>query len=205
MHHPLASSANDTPYGDSPFGVRGIAYVLALKHAKPAWIEPLRAKAGLRDFFSQIFLATAMYDARPLIVLFSAIARAEARDVKDVIVDRAGATAELDVKGMYRHLLKTTSAPEMAARLPKAFNRYFEPCVADVSEVTDTRMTATLMRLPEAFFGLHVYTTVGFVTRCLELAGAKRVQLRFAPPQPSPLAQSPATVDVGLTATWESD
>lgn len=168
------------PVGESPFRARGLSYTNALDYVQrktPGGRAACFARLGngpFRSYFDQLFLAAGDYDAAPLLALFVVAADLEHVPVGRFIEARSRASARIDAETTSRHMLRTASPELMAARLPVAFNRYFEPCQASVSRIGPSGFDGELSNIPVAMSGLYVHSTNGFVSRALELSRRER-------------------------------
>jgi hypothetical protein len=117
--------------GQSPFHIRGTAYLGHLAWiddkfpgGRPAFLALL--SPTMRDFFSQTFLAISMFDFLPLASAGRVCAAALNMTFVDFVEMRGRHQAELDVGGVYRILLKMTSARMIAGKLPGIMGKYFD-------------------------------------------------------------------------------
>jgi hypothetical protein len=136
-------------------------------------------------YYQQLFIAAGDYDAVPLMRMFLALAERAGRDIGTFISARSRASAVRDSTGMWKPLLKNSTPGAMAARLPIAFNRYFEPCAARVESIGEREFTGTLENVPECMSGLYAESTNGFVSACLELSGATGASVEWLSQQPA--------------------
>ena len=171
--------------GESPFRVRGLAYMALRAYADHKLDGGLQAVLKdlegdpFANYYQQLFIAAGDYDAAPLMHLFQVLAERTGRNVGEFIFLRSRASAVHDSTGMWKPLLKSSSPTAMAERLPLAFNRYFEPCAATVQQTRSTEFLGTLRNVPECMSGLYCESTNGFVTACLELAGARDASIEW--------------------------
>jgi hypothetical protein len=179
------------PIGESPFRVRGLAYISTLDYVRrktPGGFSALESAFAGEPFlryFDQLFVALGSYDAAPLLRLFVLAAKLEHQSVAEFIQRRARASARSDAERTLRPLLSAKSLAQLAERLPLAFNRYFEPCRASVGEFQHVRFRGSLTDVPETMNGLYVFSTQGFVGACLESVGAKSVRFEWDRPSTS--------------------
>lgn len=213
---PLPLSA--FPLGDGPFRVRGLAYATLLDYVDkrlPGGRPALMAALGPADpwlpYIDQLFVVGADYDASPLCRLFVAAARVRGEDVARFVEKRAQQSAKTDVHGMWKPLLKTSSPEAMAERLHIAFNRYFRTsttdpkdpaCEAKPISVVRGRFEAELGGLPAPLAGVHVWSTRGFVTAALTLAGAREPTISLGGPIPDGRFLGVPLLRVRLVSNW---
>jgi hypothetical protein len=194
--------------GQGPFRVRGVVYGAVLRYVerrlpggKVALREALRDDAIMR-FFDQIFVASTDYDISPLVKVCVVSADLERIPPAIFTRDRARESAKMDVPGIYRVLLKLTSPEAMAERLPRAFNRYFEPCRADPTLVRRGGLESRLRDIPECMAGWYAAATDGFVSRALEMAGAKQPRFRWERAEAAGEVDGIATVTLPFGVHW---
>jgi hypothetical protein len=162
--------------GKSPFHIRGTAYLGHL-----AWIDehfPGGRKAFLallsppmRDFFSQTFLAISMFDFLPLASAGQVCARALKMKFTEFIEMRGRHQAQVDIGGVYRVLLKVTSARLIASKLPGIMGKYFDfGSVRPISEeVRCVRFEVT--GIPQMLFDWFYACYTGYVEVVVGAAG----------------------------------
>jgi hypothetical protein len=194
------------PPGESPFHIRGTGY---LGHM--AWIEQhfpggrdgfLRLLSPpMRAFFSQTFLAISMFDFLPLASAGQVCARALDMKFVDFIEMRGRHQAQLDIGGVYRVLLKMTSAKLIASKLPGIMAKYFDfGATRPVSEETRCvrfEVDSIPQMLVEWFFGCYT----GYVEVVVGAAGGHIPTLDIDTGPAPDLAGFPACKMVG-TVRW---
>ncbi len=196
------------PIGESPFRVRGLAYVSVLDYVRRktpggfAAVEGAFAGDPILAYFDQLFVALGNYDAVPLLCLFVLAAKLERKPIGDFIERRARASARSDAAGTFRPLLQAKSLAQLIERLPLTFNRYFEPCRASVSEIQVTGFRGSLDNVPEPMDGLYVFSTQGFVGACLESTGAKNVRFEWEKPSRTGLNAGVRLETLRFAVSW---
>lgn len=187
-YEPLPPSA--FPVGRGPFRARGLAYAAALDYVdkrlpggRAGFLAELGAGDPYASFYDQIFVVTGDYDVSPLLRLYVACARRKGVLVGRFIQERSRWSANANAKGMWKPMMKSSSAEEMASRLPLTFNRYFPPCTAEATAVQPGRFACVLSGLPASMTGLYTSSTTGFVGAALELAGAMGLRFEWAAPE----------------------
>ena len=203
---PIASPR--VPLGQGPFRARGVVYTAVLRYAHkllPGRMEALRSALGddaTAAFLDQIFVASASYDISPLVRVCVVAAAIEGRSPSDFTRDRARESANMDVRGIYRVLLKLSSPEAMAERLPRAFNRYFEPCRAARAKLRRGGLESELSQIPEPMSGWYMAATDGFVSRALEMAGANGPRFSWARPEADGEAEQIPLVRLPFKVRW---
>lgn len=163
--------------GEGPFRARGLVYkgyLESIESRSPGGLAALKPDLppAVGEFLHRIFLASTYYDQGPLIHLVVAAARRAGVPLATFIRDRCRKAARHDVATVYAQILKTTSPEAMAERLPRIFERYFEPCRCEVVEASTGRLRVRFNGLPEPSVDWYVWSNQGFMGQSLELAGA---------------------------------
>jgi hypothetical protein len=195
------------PPGESPFHIRGTGYLGHL-----AWVDkhfPGGRSAFLallappmRAFFSQTFLAISMHDFLPLASAGQVCAGALKMQFVEFVEMRARHQAELDVAGVYRVLLKLTTARLVAGKLPVIMAKYFDfGATRALSDDEPLCVKFEVASIPEIlidwFFGCYT----GYVEIMVGAAGGHLPTLDFHPTPTSELHGFPACKIVG-TVRW---
>ena len=166
------------PPGKSPFHIRGTGYI-----GHMAWIDEhfpggrngfLDALSPtMREFFSQTFLAISDIDFLPLAAAGYVCARVLNMSFDAFVEMRARHQATMDVGGVYRVLLKLTSAKMVAARLPKMMSKYFN--FGPVSIVADGPLFVDFVAdgVPQMLAPWFTACYRGYVEVALTTAGAR--------------------------------
>ena len=202
--------AHRFPPGDGPFGARGVLVSGIVDYARrrvAGGIDAVLADLPpqTRAFFEgSLFLASAIYDLSPVIEFSRAAAQLQGTDLASFARARAKTSAKVSVESLYKRQLAANDPTEMAARLPRIFGRFFEPCRAEGVVAEPGRMQVCFCELPRPMLGFYAWSCEGFVPEALRLVGATNVQYRWDEPGAAgdhdgiPLANLPFTV------TWDS-
>lgn len=196
------------PVGQSPFRVRGLAYVSVLDYLKKSTPGGLQQFESMLEgdafvpYYQQLFVPLGDYDAVPLLRLFVTAAAFEGISVAKFIEERARGSARMDSEGIWKPLLSAKSVGQMVERLPIAFNRYYEPCRARTLELDDKGFVGEISDVPASMNGLYVYSTQGFVSTCLERAGASDVVLDWRRPIKSGSIEGVDLERLTFSAAW---
>ena len=172
------------PPGESPFHIRGTGYLGHL-----AWVDQqfpggrtaflALLSPPMRAFFSQTFLAISMHDFLPLASAGQVCARALGMKFVEFVEMRARHQAQVDVAGVYRILLKVTSARMIAAKLPGIMAKYFDFGATRVVSDEPLCLKFEVASLPEIvvdwFFGCYT----GYVEVVVGAAGGQLPTLDF--------------------------
>ena len=169
-----------------PFEVKGRALVATMRMLERAPGGPdtvLRSlSADDRKYFGELFLEAGWYALDPYVRIMAAIARLRGLSIREWMRVQADRTAPADVEGIYRMSLQSASLREMAKRLPRAFNRYFQPAKAVLTKLGDDFADFELRTIPtkhaEFFRGINE----GFVVGALRYAGAEKPNVLYQEP-----------------------
>jgi hypothetical protein len=164
------------PPGQSPFHIRGTGYLGHLDWVDREFPGGRAAFLGklspsMRAFFAQTFLAISMFDFLPLASAGRVCARVLGMSFVDFIEMRSRHQAELDIRGVYRMLLKMTSPRLVAMKLPTIMTKYFDfgavRIVADEARCVHFEMESVPQILVEWFLGCYT----GYVEVVVGAAG----------------------------------
>ena len=196
------------PPGGGPFLARGLVYVASLNYVEkktPGGLQALLKHVGdsrITSFFEQLFITAGKYDIAPLIALHVAAADLEGTSTEHFCHARSRESAEHDIKGIYRMLLRFTSTTKVAEKLPHAFNRYFSPCRCRLTGVSRGQLRASFAQFPEPTAGWYVQAVEGFVSRALEMAGAEDVRFKWSNVRADDDVAGVSTVALDVEIAW---
>ncbi len=203
---PLA--AERFPPGTGPFGARGVlvgGIVEYVRHRAPGGVEAVLATldGATRTFFDgTLFLASAVYDLSPVVSFCSAAAASLGETTADFVRQRAETSAKISIESLYKRQLSATDPTGMAARLPKIFQRFFDPCRAEGLEAGAGRMRVRFGGLPKPMLGFYAWSCEGFVPGALRVAGARDVHYAWSRPAAAGTASEVELVDLEFSLTW---
>lgn len=188
---PFVPPKHHKTLGESPFRVRGSVYTGYLegiqKHV-PGGLATVCAEIGIKDIAvflrETIFLAASSYDIEPLMHLIRVVSRLAQLPLDKFVREGSRRAAEADVVGTYRAQMRSASPEEMAARLPRMFMRYFEPCQAEAFNIRSTGTEMRFSGLPASALGFYVWPNEGFVSGALEAARARDIRFTWSNPSP---------------------
>jgi hypothetical protein len=202
----LISDRLPMPAGTSPFRVKGHVYQKMLEDFRTStgvdallrWVKD----DDIARFVEQQFTAAGWYDALPMMPLSVAHARVHGIPFHQHLRDRGRWVAEQDVPGIYRFLFKLASPEVLVSRLPRAATTYFDFGESEVKTLRPRHVLTYQSGVPAMLVPLVAATTEGFVAAALEMAGARRPQVRcIATPKDGDRAGL-ATMTVCLEVTW---
>ncbi|HEY3819234.1 MAG TPA: hypothetical protein VGL81_18825 [Polyangiaceae bacterium] len=172
------------PAGTSPFRIKGVTYRGHVDYAasfipggERAVIDALRTPE-LRAFFDQRFLASSWYDAFPMVPAWQVCARLLQQNPTDFLKARTRHQALADIHGVYRFLLKLSSAESIALRGPRVLQQYFDFGVTEASVVGPGCVRAMASGIPSFLVPWFRIVTETYLLVALELAGVESPQVR---------------------------
>jgi hypothetical protein len=130
------------------------------------------------------------------------MAKIEKTDVGAFVEKRSRRSAESDVHGVWKPMLKTSSPQAMAERMHLAFNRYFRPSEARPVRIAPGRFDGELAKIPSQMAGLYVHSTMGWVGAALSAAGANGVKVNISQPADDGALSGVAMLRIPFSATW---
>jgi len=194
--------------GKGPWHVKGLVYAGALAHYDarvPGGLGAVleRVDAPLVEFLNQKFVVGGWYDVGPLTLVGQAAALVANVPHLEFLRDMARTQAERDIQGVYRILLKVASPEMVVRRLPQAANKYFDFVQAEVREVRPKCWESTGHGIPSIASTAYMAVTEAFVSKALQLAGARELRHRwFAPEQEGALGEV-ALMKIRRELSWQ--
>ncbi|MGZ3417097.1 MAG: hypothetical protein ACXWUG_03660 [Polyangiales bacterium] len=201
------TSYSPFPVGESPFRAKGVLF----RGTQEFFEENVRGGLGtllqqlgegpLAAFISQKFLPASTYDALTIPALIRAEADACGLSLPLYMHKRTRWQAERDMNGVYRLLLKVTSAETIVVRLPRVLSQMFN-FPQPVTEVSDSVSLTQLKGVPDvlaAYFEMAVGT---YAPALLELAGAKKAKAELVGVTPAGVQHGLRIVDLQFRASW---
>lgn len=193
---------------DSPFKTKGVLYLgtqTFFAAQSPRGIEVVAErlpKGRLQGFVRQKFLTGGQYEVLVVPALIEAEAQAMGQSLDRYLLHRTRWQADRDIHGVYKLLLKLTSAETVIARLPKVITQMFNFGVSAVTIVEPRRAEMTVSGVPAA---LVPWLQVGFKVYCetaVGLAGGKAATWTAATPTVEPSKDGFAMRTLRGTVTW---
>lgn len=197
--------------GESPFRIRGSAYngyVQRVQREVPGGLPTVLAKLDDKDIAAflrdTIFLATSTYDIEPLMHVERVLAQMTGIPLEKLVRDGSRRAAEADIVGTYKAQMRSASTEEMATRLPRIFERYFEPCRAESLHIQSTSTEMRFSGLPASALGFYIWPNEGFISGALEAVGARDVRFTWATPISDGEIDGVPTQSINCRATWKN-
>ncbi|EYF00249.1 hypothetical protein [Chondromyces apiculatus] len=172
------------PAGTSYFHIKGSFYAGILARVDreiPGGMARLLdelPEPSLRTFFSRgLFLASAWYDALPVVPLAATLARLDGRTFEAQVRFGMRRRAVEDIRGVYRALFKLATPQLVAPRLVRGVSKYLSFGHAENMEVHSGWLTATSQGIPGYMLSAYITSADEFSKVALELSGAKEVRI----------------------------
>lgn len=195
------------PPGTSPFHIKGEFYRLLVEVVthhdarSDGAVTRVLEREGLRDFVTQPFLSSAMYDVLPLPRAFMAIAEARSWDVVEMTTRMGEATVEAQLKGVYARFLTSLSPERFAQRFDQVINHFYD--FAPVTVAANGPRGAQVARngVPLCIAEWWAVITIPFIRIPLETSGAREVAVEWRV-TPAAVQQGTPMGDVACDVTW---
>lgn len=202
------TSYSPFPIGESPFRAKGVLFrgtqEFFTEHVRGGF-DALQRQLGegpLAAFIAQKFLPASYYDALTIPALIRAEADACGLSLPLYMQKRTRWQAERDMNGVYRLLLKVTSADTIAVRLPRVLSQMFN-FPQPVTEVEGTAATTQLTGVPEVLVDYFHMAVGTYAPALLELAGAKRARTEILETLAAGTQHGMRVVTLQFRASWE--
>lgn len=151
-----------------------------------------------------IFLAASSYDLVPVVHFARALAKVEGTPFDKFVRGRARYAGENNVMGLYRTQMRSSSAGEMAVRLPRIFERYFDNCRAEMSLAAEGLVDGRFSGMPAPMLGFYLWCNEGFIEGALTAAGARGVKYSWSAPIPDGERDGIAQRAVTVRISWDA-
>ncbi|HLA77263.1 MAG TPA: hypothetical protein VJU18_06770 [Vicinamibacteria bacterium] len=192
--------------GSSPFHIKGEFYrqiTEALGHydkKSGGALLPRLERQGLRDFATQPFLASALYDVLPMPRIVMVLAELLGRDVHELTSRMGKAAVEGQMKGVYGRMLAAVTPENFCQRFEQVIKLFYD--FGPVS-VEPAERGASLVRrgVPLCIAEWWSLVTVPFVEMPLTAAGARDVSLEWRI-EPTGVEQGVKVGDVHWDIRW---
>jgi hypothetical protein len=192
------------PAGTSPFRIKGVAYrghvdyaASFIRGGEQAVVDSFQDPA-LRTFFEQPFLAASWYDVLPMVPAWHACAKLLEQNPTDFLKVRTRHQALSDIHGVYRFLLKFSSAESIAVRAPRVIQQYFDFGATEASVVSPGLVRVVASGIPTFLVPWLRVVAETYLLVALELAGAPSPQLRRLGVTPSGEGRGASVATMGF-------
>jgi hypothetical protein len=195
------------PPGESPFHAKGALYQAAqdfYRREIPGGLDAVLAAldAPERAFFDRRFAQRDDYDVLPLPAIGARAAALAGVSAEEL--NRRGArwTAERDLRGVARLVLKLLSPSTLALKLPKLAMGYFDFGAAASALDGAKRCRVTQTGIPAVLAEWMLAATEGFSLVGLERTGARAPAFTARPSRPDGQAHGVPTVTLEFELSW---
>jgi len=193
----------------SGFNSRGVVYLGARDYYDkrlPGGSEAVRAALPpeVAQFWDQIFLATTMYDALPIVEISRVAAEIVGVPHEEMARRNAEWLAERDIRGVYKMLLSAASPELVAVRLPRAASRYFDFGESSAKMVGGSVCRAEQRAMPQVMSSWFTACVNGFVPKALSMAGAQNPAVKVLGVTRDGEAHGMTTVTVSYEFAWQT-
>jgi hypothetical protein len=172
------------PPGANPYRVKGNAYRGHMDYVEehvPGGAQAMRegfADPALSEFFGQTFLAASLYDLYPLVAAGHVCARLCGTSFDEFVRVRCEFQAERDVAGIYKMLLKLSSAEGLASRLPRLMAQYFDFASAETHLVAPGHVVGEQKGVPQKQLAPWLSIVAeSYMRTILPMAGARELRV----------------------------
>ena len=168
--------------GNAGFKTKGLVYLAAKEYygkVVPGGLAAFEAALSpeLRTFFLSNFIASGWWDVLPIVPLSAVAAKLCGISQRELVIANARHTAERDISGVYRLLLKVASPSLVAGRLPRISMQYFSFGESSGAQVAPGEFRAEQRGVPIALQDWLIWAVEGFAPVALSAAGAKSVSV----------------------------
>jgi hypothetical protein len=172
------------PPGESPFHIKGEFYRqmgewTAFHDERCAGgVTKVLERENLKEFASQPFLSSTLYDILPLPRIVMAVAEARSRDVRELTSAMGKGAVEGQMKGVYARFLSRLTTQMFCQRFASVIQQFYD--FGPVT-VTETPSGAAIVRtgVPLCIAEWWCLVTVPFIVIPLEAGGARDVTASF--------------------------
>ncbi len=160
------------------------------------------ADPTLRAFTNQIFLAGGWYDVLPMVAWSEVAARRAGLPLEQYLRQRAIVTANRDLSGVHRTILKVVSPKLAMYGLVRVTARYFDFGSTALTSEEPDRVVVSRKGLPRALNPWYAHVSSPYMQIVLEHAGARDVRIDFSAKSRS-AANSPMPLcDMTFNLCW---
>jgi hypothetical protein len=202
------TSYSPFPIGESPFRAKGVLFrgtqEFFAEHVRGGF-DALQRQLGegpLATFIAQKFLPASYYDALTIPALIRAESDACGLALPLYMQKRTRWQAERDMNGVYRLLLKVTSAETIAVRLPRVLSQMFN-FPAPVTEVDGKVAMTQLTGVPEMLADYFEMAVGSYAPALIEFSGAKRARAELVKTVPMGTQHGVRVLELQFRASWE--
>lgn len=202
----------DTPAGEAPFRVKGLAYRGHVAYAdkfvpggNAAILAALKERPELRAFFSQPFLAASRYDVVPLALTGIGAARVTGLSFHQFVRTRSEWQARDDLNGVYRAMLSVAAPEQVALRLPKMMAQYFDFAPVETERIAAGHVRTHARAVPLPLHAWLAAVAEGYLFEVFRVMGARDVRVARQPVVGGTIDGDVERFDVVTDVRWRAD
>lgn len=165
------------PPGTSPFRMKGHVYRKLVNEWETAIGGGLRSVLERADDFALYhfgikgFAPGSWYDVLPIVPLTLAATELLGVPFRTYVKDRAAAHAKADLQGLYRHIVRLSSADELIASLDRLRAQYFDFGRVVALERSELAIEGRAIGIPETFVPWVIAAAEGYLAAAFRLVG----------------------------------
>ena len=205
---PVVPAGASFAFGESPFRAKGVLYQGTQSYFEsrvPGGMEKLVEtieEPELREFISQRFLSSVLYDVLPAPALIAREARAAEATVDDYLRARTEWQAHRDIHGVYRVLLRLVSPERVITRLPQLLIQLFDFPEAELDTTGERARRVTFRHIPKPLVSWLRVAFEVYTRTAMTAAGAKDLDIAFEPPTPEESRAGVPMREMLMTVSW---
>jgi hypothetical protein len=175
--------------GESPFHIKGefwrqLGGVIAHNDGRSGGaVTRVLEREGIREFATQPFLASSLYDVLPMPRVVMAVAEARGRDLRELTAKMGRVSAESQMSGVYGNLLRAVTPDNFAARFGPTITYFYDfaPLTGEAQDDGSVRLFRDGVPLCVAEWWSIVTTQFVEVVLAGHAASRVRVDWKIAP------------------------
>lgn len=179
--------ARATSYGAAPYHVKGVMLHGILewadRHVEGGRVRILaESSPELAEYVGGRFLSASWVDVFAVADLSVVASRCVGKGHLATVRHMALEQCERDVKGIYAAIIRLATPDMILQRVPRSANLYFDFVTAEVEKLGPGHYRSLGHGVPVPALHSYMAVTETFLTRVLEIAGARGIQHRWLSP-----------------------
>ena len=159
--------------------------------------------ASLRDFLSEPFLASSLYDVLPLRPLFATLARMLGASFDDLVATSSTAQARYDAKASFRELFGGITLADWHEKSPRLVALYYNFGHGEATRVDARHAIVRHHGVPAYLAPWFAPMQCAYSEETVRLIGGKNVRTEVLPWEPFLETDGLPTVVTGAHVYWE--
>jgi hypothetical protein len=194
--------------GASPFHVKGTIWLGTREYYEkrvPGGAAAVAAKLDRThaDFLMQMFMPLGWYDLLPMVEISRAAAAIIGMSHLEYVRMQALASAERDMTGTYRALLKSSSPEAVCRRFPNIYTQLYDFGECKISSSDARSVESCVYGMPEPAAEWWMKATEAYMSVILSAAGAKNPKLVWLPREADGALCGVPLVRLPCRTTWK--